>query len=293
MDSQKLTVLFADLAGSTRLYQTRGDVEAHSRVTDSLQCMTRVVESHSGQLLKTVGDAVMASFDNTDSAYLAAIDIQRQHTTLSLSVRVGFHYGEVIPDAGDVFGNTVNLAARVSSFAEANEIYTTEDAVEQLSHRHRSSTQCLDHIEFRGMSEPMAVYRIHWASDGGETTIISAVSRPEQHKPDISLDLQIGAKRIRLDANNTAVTLGRGSDNDVTVDTESASRNHAKIELVRGRYVLHDSSTNGTYLIADGISPRFVRRESTALDNFGSIGLGFSPESDALHSIEFRVIVNA
>lgn len=293
MSSQTLTVLFADLAGSTRLYQTQGDVEAHQRVTDSLQCMKSVIERHSGLLLRTVGDAALASFESTDAAYLAALDIQREHRELNLSVRVGFHYGEVIPDAGDVYGNAVNLAARVASFAEADEICTTEDAVAQLSIRHRSSTHYLDQVDFKGMSEPLAVYRVHWTSDDGETAIITAVSRTERYKTNLVLDLLIGAKRIRVDTSNPVVTFGRAYDNDVIVDIESASRNHAKIEFVRGRYLLQDSSTNGTYLIRGGFSPEFIRRESASLDNFGSIGLGFNPDSTSHHVIEFRVTTAA
>ena len=139
------------------------------------------------------------------------------------------------------------------------------------------------------MSEPMAVYRVHWANDDGETAIITAVSRTERYKNNFVLDLLIGAKRLRVDASNPVVTFGRSYDNDVIVDTDSASRNHAKIELVRGRYLLHDSSTNGTYLIRGGYSPEFIRRESASLDNFGSIGLGFNPSSESHHVIEFRV----
>lgn len=290
MSAQKLTVLFADLVGSTRLYQTEGDVEAHQRVTDSLQCMKTIIEKHEGQLLKTVGDAALASFDSTDAAYLAAVDIQQEHIALDLTVRIGFHYGEVIPDGGDVFGNSVNLAARVASFAEANEICTTEDSVDQLSNIHRANAHYLDRIDFKGMSEPMAVYRIHWANDDGETAIIMAVGRTERFKPNLVLDLLVDAKRIRVDSNNPVVTFGRGFKNDVVVDTELVSRNHAKIELIRGRYLLHDSSTNGTYLIRGEFSPEYIRRESVALDNFGSIGLGFSPETTSQHIIEFRVM---
>ena len=289
MSYQTLTVLFADLAGSTRLYQTQGDVEAHQRVSDSLQCMKSIVEHHSGQLLRTVGDAALASFESTDAAYLAAVDIQQEHTALNLSVRVGFHYGEVIPDDGDVYGNAVNLAARVASFAEANEICTTEDAVAQLSIRHRSNTHYLDQVDFKGMSEPMSVYRVHWADDSGETAIITGVSRTERYKTNLVLELLIGAKRIRIDTSNPVVTFGRAYDNDVIIDAESASRNHAKIELIRGRYLLHDFSTNGTYLIRGGFSPEFIRRESVSLDNFGSIGLGFSPVTPSHHIIEFKV----
>lgn len=289
MTSETITILFADLAGSTRLYQTEGDIEAHQRVSDSLLCMKQVIERHQGTLLRTVGDAALASFQTTDAAHSAAVGIQREHAALNMSVRVGFHYGEVIPDGGDVYGNAVNLAARVASFAEADEICTTEEAVAQMSIRNRSSAQYLDRVDFKGMSEPMPVYRIQWAGDNGETAIVTSVSRTQRYQTRFVLDLLIGAKRIRVDKTNPRVTFGRSVDNDVIVDTESASRSHAKIELTRGRYVLHDSSTNGTYLIRGGFTPEFIRRESATLDNFGSIGLGFSPNLESKHIIEFRV----
>lgn len=284
-----LTVLFADLAGSTRLYQTQGDEEAHQRVTDSLSCMRVVIERHGGTLLRTVGDAVLASFEHTDAAYQASIDIQKEHQLLSLSVRVGFHHGAVIPDAGDVYGNAVNIAARVAAFAEADEICITEEAVAQLSIRFRSQALFLDRVDFKGVEEPLPVYRIQWADDTSATAIIMATSRTQRYQTNQVLDLLIGARRIRVDTLNPIITFGRAHDNDVQIDAESASRNHATIEMIRGRFLIHDSSTNGTYLVRGGFSAEFLRRESASLDNFGSIGLGFKPDNNPEHVIEFRL----
>ncbi|MFK7860716.1 MAG: adenylate/guanylate cyclase domain-containing protein [Granulosicoccus sp.] len=290
MSSQTLTVLFADLAGSTRLYQTEGDVEAHQRVSDSLQCMRKIVEHRGGTLLRTVGDAVLASFHQTDAAYLAAVDIQHAHKAMNLSVRVGFHYGNVIPDGGDVYGNAVNLAARVAAFAEADEICTTEDAVAQLSVRHRNAASFLDKVDFKGIESPMAVYRIQWTDDdSGHTMIVTGVSHTERYQTNLVLDLLIADKRIRIDKDNPLVTFGRSADNDVVIDIDPASRNHAKVEMARGRFMIHDHSTNGTYLVRGGYTPEFIRRESTSLDNFGSIGLGFNPDDSSEYVIEFRV----
>ena len=291
MTIQTLTVLFADLAGSTRLYQTHGDVEAHQQVADSLQCMREVVERHSGSLLRTVGDAVLASFELTDSAYQAAVDIQREHLALNMSVRVGFHHGEVIPDAGDIYGNAVNLAARVAAFAEADEICTTEDAIAQLSVKHQSGAQYLDRVNFKGIKAPMRVYRVRWTDDSAQTAVVNAVPYTQRYQTNLVLDLLIGAKRIRIDNESPSVTFGRAFDNDVIIDIESASRNHAKIELLRGRFLFHDTSTNGTYLIRGGFSTEFIRRESASLDNFGSIGLGFKPDTKSHKVIEYRINV--
>ena len=291
MSSQAITVLFADLAGSTRLFQEVGDAAAHQRVTDSLQCMKSVIENHQGKLLRTVGDAALASFDDTWLAYLAAVDIQRAHQALQLSVRVGFHHGDVIPDDGDVYGNAVNIAARVASFAEADEICITDDVAARLTVPQRANVQFMDRVDFKGIAEPMAVYRVNWRNDAEQTAIFSAYSPTERYTTNMVLDLLIGAKRIRIDQENPVVSFGRAFDNHVIIDTELASRNHARIELTRGRYLFHDSSANGTYIKRGGYSTEFIRRETTSLDQFGSIGLGFSPDTPSPHVIEYRLRV--
>lgn len=289
MTSKILTVLFADLAESTQLYQTQGDVGAHQRVSDSLRCMRYIVENQNGTLLRTVGDAVLASFDHAESAYHAALEIQKEHRMLNLSVRVGFHHGNVILDGGDVYGSAVNLAARVAAFCEANEICTTEDTIGQLSVKQRSKTQYLDRVDFKGISSPIPVYRIQWDNDDYETSIATAPSHTDRYQNNLVLDLTVGAKRIRVDSNNPVVTFGRSNGNDVSINIEPTSRNHAKIEMSKGRFVIQDHSTNGTYIVRDGHTSEFIRRESAALENYGCIGLGFSPDDDSRHVIEFDI----
>lgn len=292
MAPQSLTVLFADLTGSTRLYQTQGDVSAHKTVSQSLQCMKSAIERYGGQLLRTVGDAALASFENTDAACSAAIDIQRGHTLLGLSVRVGFHVGEVIEDSGDVYGNAVNLAARVAAFAEANEICITDKAVARLSQAHRTNTHFLDTVEFKGVSQPIPIFRVHWQADGGQTVIVTDASSEHRNTSHHALQITVDEKQIVIDAHRPSLSFGRSIQNDVVIDYESASRNHASVDLVRGRYVLSDSSTNGTYLLKDGAELEFVRRESVSLDHHGVIGLGFNPEEESSHIIQYRLVIN-
>ena len=285
-----LTVLFADLTGSTRLYQTQGDVSAHKTVSQSLQCMKAAIERQGGQLLRTVGDASLASFEDTDAACSAAIDIQRRHAIMGLSVRVGFHVGEVIADSGDVYGNAVNLAARVAAFAETDEICTTGEAVARLSQVHRSNTHFLDNVEFKGVSQPMPVFRVHWQADAGQTVIVSDASSENRNITHHVLQIRVDNDTFVVDSERTSITFGRAIENDVVIDFESASRSHASIDLIRGRYVLSDSSTNGTYLLKQGVKAEFVRRESVPLDHYGVIGLGFNPEVEPLHHIQYRLV---
>jgi len=289
MTSKIVTVLFADLTESAQLYQTQGDVGAHQQVSDSLYCTRQVVERQQGTLLRTVGDAVLASFIHADAAYLAAVDIQKVHQTLNLSVRVGFHHGNVIFDGGDIYGSAVNLAARVAAFCESGEICTTEDTINQLSTKRRSKTKYLYRVDFKGINKPIPVYRIQWENDERQTAIATAPTHTQRTQTNLVMDLTVGEKRIRIDRDNPVVTVGRSNDNDVSVNIEPASRNHAKIQMTRGRFEILDHSTNGTYILRSGNTSEFIRRESTALESFGCIGLGFSPDNGSQAVIEFDI----
>ena len=171
---QTLAILFADIAGSTELYERVGDVEAHRRVAESLAFMAEAVQVNAGTVLRTVGDSTLASFDQCDDALGAACDMQRLHKITPLSVRIGFHIGPVIPDKGDVYGNAVNIAARVASFAKTEEITATEQAVASLNNGNRARATLLDAINVKGISDPMGVYRIAWEADESMHTRVAA-----------------------------------------------------------------------------------------------------------------------
>lgn len=292
---QTLTVLFSDIANSTRLYQERGDVIAHRMITECLAGLREIVEMHDGKLLRTVGDAVLASFTSSDNAMRAAIASQRMLMSSSLSIRIGFHAGEVIPDLGDVYGNDVNVAARVASFANATEIYTTEYTVNQLSIELRKSATFLDYVDFKGIEQPLPIYRIQWQEESTQrpavdTRIVTAVSRTTKFRSNMILELSIGSLNIQVDEHNSQVRIGREADNDIVIFHESASRYHATIEYQRGRFTLTDSSTNGTYVVRSDISAIFVRRESIGLENMGTIGAGWHPSTLDTERISYRFV---
>src|SRR5687767_3787690 len=132
-------VLFVDVSGSTRLYETIGDERALARVGRSLAMITRVCEDCGGRVIKTMGDGAMCVFETADAAMRASRlmleknDEQQDSGEPGLGIHVGCHFGPVIESAGDVFGDTVNLAARVSGLAKAGQIITTADTAAKLS----------------------------------------------------------------------------------------------------------------------------------------------------------------
>lgn len=292
MNLKETTVLFADIFGSTRLYQKQGDVVAHQAISQSLQSMKLAIEGNNGKLLRTVGDSALASFNLADEACDAAIAIQRAHKETDMSVRIGFHIGEVIPDAGDVYGNAVNLAARVAQFAEPNEICLSAAAVASLTHEHRSNVHYLDEISFKGVDKPMPLYRVHWQEDVGHTMVASVQQQREQRHGQQSLSLQYGDRRCVLSNPGEVLTFGRAIANDFVVEHESASRYHATLEMMDRRFLLSDASTNGIYIQRKGQEPEFFRREAINLTGVGVIGLGFQPQDAPALAIRYHLSKN-
>lgn len=290
MSMRELTVLFADISGSTRLYQQQGDSVAFQQVAASLQSMKEAIEAYEGDVLRTVGDSVLASFTSTDAACAAAVSIQRSHARVGISVRVGFHVGQVIPDAGDVYGNAVNIAARVAEYAEANEICMTSCALEILSHDHRKNTHYLDTVSFKGVEKPVPVFRVHWQDDESRTVIVTDNINSTRQESRLALTLDYKGREQLVEVGAGVITLGRADDNKLKVDSESVSRNHAIIEMIQGRYVLSDTSTNGTYVVREGLASEFVRRESITLSSTGIIGLGFDPIEEPEDAIRYYML---
>jgi class 3 adenylate cyclase len=124
------TILFTDIVGSTRFYDELGDAKAFAQVRSHFQEVFQEVHAQQGVIVKTIGDAVMASFPSAREALAAAIQIQQkfheQRTDTSIRLRISVHSGPVIAvqlNSGlDYFGNTVNLAAKIQSCAGAGEI---------------------------------------------------------------------------------------------------------------------------------------------------------------------------
>lgn len=290
-EPRPLTILFADIGGSAALYKREGDARAHRLVASSLALMRKAVEDNHGTVLRTVGDSVLASFEHADQAFLGARDIQRAHLHLPLSVRIGFHSGSVIPDDGDVYGHAVNIAARVAEFSRVDEIMATADAVEHLSECYWPFLSGADSIDVRGVPEILTVHRLQWEEQPATVTRL-ATRRDIEKIPSTHLRLQIGHgnRIVYAGVEQRDVSLGRASDNDIAVFNDEASRHHARISFRHGQFLLHDESTNGTFVRRENLVPFLVRRDSIVLDGRGVLSLGASPENGDAELIHFELM---
>lgn len=291
-DSQK-TVLFADITDSTKLYEKLGDAEARRLTAACMEKMIHFTENAEGKVIKTMGDGLMALFPNPNKAYLAAVDMQEASRDGDVSITVGFHAGPVLEESGDIFGDTVNLAARVAAKAKAGEILLTKETVEFLSPPFNMTVRLLDKTQVKGKAEPVEIYTVLMDSDDEAT--ISLSSSPFM-KADFSqqqgpvLTIKAGDAEAVLKIGGRSLTLGRSADCSLAVpDAPYASRKHASIALQRDKFMLTDQSTNGTYIQTDGGKPVFVKRESVQLTGKGIIMLGEQPDAEASSALRFEI----
>ena len=131
--NQFLAILYADICDSVRLYERLGDTEAHRLAERSMQTMVEITQRFGGTLIRTQGDGVMSTLPSAAAACYAARSMQQAHQSGPVGIGIGFNYGAVIQSDGDVYGDAVNLAARVSALARSGEILTTEETLGSLA----------------------------------------------------------------------------------------------------------------------------------------------------------------
>ncbi len=170
-----LTFLFTDLKGSTALYERVGDLVAYDLVRQHFHVLNEVVAAETGAVVKTIGDAVMATFATPDRALAAALRMRKEMTRINaerqnedLLLKIGIHEGPCLAvtlnDRQDYFGQTVNIAARVQGLASSRAIYVTEPVVNDKKTAHILETSGLhptmQRKALRGLADETTVYEI-------------------------------------------------------------------------------------------------------------------------------------
>jgi class 3 adenylate cyclase len=297
---EKLAVLFADICGSTALYDSLGDEMARRLVTKCISIMLSKVISHNGTLIKTMGDEVMCTFPRAENAMNAACAMQNaleNHNVGNdnpMHIRIGFHYGNVICDNGDVFGDTVNIAARIASITRAGQIMTTKVVVDSLPPDLRVSTHQIMRADLKGKQDQLDIFRVNWEADDTISTR-TRFGSPADRKPrdgESELILRSRGQSFKLNMQHKSAVIGREAACDILVSNDYASRQHARIELHYGKFVIVDQSINGTFILfASGHSIRLLR-EDIVLHGSGSISLGQPFPAAQSDVVEFSVFTN-
>ena len=275
--------MFADVAGSTSMYENMGDELARERISKALDALISISGSHDGKLVKTIGDEILVYFIDADAAVNAAREIQetmedhRTPETVGVSIRIGMQYGSIILEKDDIFGDTVNVAARIASMAKARQILCTQEIAEMVRNPELSSNmRPYDRLRVKGRNEQLDVYLYGWEQEGDITNMatLSSFTNPARFSQATRLMLRYDGSSLSIDADSDVYILGRGKDCELVVTGDLISRYHSRIEHRRGKFVIADQSTNGTFVRTVDGQDVYLRREEYTLFGSGFISLG-------------------
>lgn len=299
------TVLFADLRGSTALYESLGNTEATTVVTRSVALVGRIVTNHRGVVVKTLGDGLMAVFESPESAVDAADEMHDSMDRITpptssamatmgripvLRLQVGIAHGEIVEMSGDCFGDAVNVAARLLDHAGDNEILATASVVHAQASDMRQRFRSLDRVQLRGRVEPVHVYLLEGRRFGDTAATAYGELLPRPSEPE-------GIRLVWLDQSRIyagptlPVVLGRSPQVTYCIDDSRVSRSHARIDWHGGAFQLTDLSFNGTYVrFTGGTEIVALRRGTCTLHGSGQLGLGASLGDPTAPTVRFEVM---
>jgi adenylate cyclase len=299
------TVVFADMVGSTAMFERLGD-EAATRCVTQLMAQLRLgFEAFEGRIVKVLGDGVFVVFASEGQAVAASISVQQQLQSQPLllgggsaptQLQIGIDSGEVVHLDGDCFGDTVNCAARLSDLAGAGQILTTDKVWAGLVGAQRSSLRSMGAMYLRGKGQASHVYQVQWnaASSGADSdaTLVSrSIDRPalgSQHSA--SLNLSFAGKTLTLQAHSRPLTVGRDGAAQLVINDQRVSRAHASLVWRGGQFVLVDTSSYGTWVyLGNQAEPVVLRRTECVLVGSGKIVPGCERSDADAPTVDFSV----
>jgi len=290
--SPSLAVLFADVSGSTKLYESLGDNEALATIGRCVALMSSVCVEHGGRVVKTIGDEVMAVFASADKAAQAAAEMQTRVSEQApvggsrLAIRVGFHLGPAIETSGDVFGDSVNVASRMAALAKREQIILSSHTAAALAPWLRARVREVDTLSVKGKTQDIGIFELIWQDSDADLTAVATRWKPLPAR----IVLRHGATERILDESATTITLGRDAQNDIVIADRKASRLHARVERRRDKFVIVDQSSNGTYVTVDGEPEIMLRREELMLRGRGRVAFGHAHADDPVEFLAFSCV---
>jgi adenylate cyclase len=291
MDSnRKTTVMFAGFSGASAVVEAAGDAAGQDAVMRCLERIGGAAASCGGRMVKTMRDRAMILIATPDAAADAAVAI---HTVVNdfpavaavkLGLGIGFHHGPVIQKQSDVFGDTVNLAARLGEKAARGQIITTQETAALFSPIYRPWVRRLGATEIKGRSDEVELCELVWRADDSATVV--ARRRTEQRQSVQKIKLKYRGGEVVRRREKDAVIIGRDTDSGLVVDDDQVSRHHCTIERRGDNFVIADTSSNGTYVTIQGEEEVLLKREELTLRKRGWIAFG-QPRAASKVAVEF------
>ena len=265
-------VLFADLVGD-------------ARVAECSRALEQATAAAGGKLIKKMGEGLLATFPTPDAAAAAATQMHSAVVALAPSgdaaatLRIGFHAGPVIRRDGDVFGDTVNLAARLAQHAARGQILTSRETARLLSPALRNAARALYPVEVKGKSDKVELWEVLWQQSPDITDLAD-------HPAGSAARLRLKHRGSEIDLPEDGLDIGRDATCAIVIDDEHVSRRHCSIRSRQGKFLVQDHSANGTYVTVEGEREITLHREDYVLRGHGWISLG-QPRDDAGEVLEY------
>ena len=293
------SVVFADLVGSTGIFERLGDATAGRFVTQLTTALAKIFEQHNGRVVKLLGDGLFVVFPQEAQALTACIAIQErlQQTPVRpagmgrpVQMQMGIESGEVVEIQGDCYGDAVNSAARLADLAGAEQILTSQRVRDALPPEQQEKLRSLGPMYLRGKAEVTEVYRVEWQPERDAEATVMGQSMFGQ-VAETHLEVSIAGAVRKLQPTGEAITLGRSATADIPVNDSRVSRLHATIEWRGGHFVLSDASSFGTWVyFGNQPEPVVLRRTECYLVGQGQIALGCDRNAEAAPLAGFAVV---
>jgi adenylate cyclase len=293
------SVVFADLVGSTGIFERLGDETAGRFVTQLTTALAKIFEQHNGRVVKLLGDGLFTVFAQEDQALVACIAIQERlqqkpvrpgGTGHPVQMQMGIESGEVVEIEGDCYGDAVNSAARLADLAGADQILTTQRVRDAVPPELQLKLRSLGPIFLRGKAEATEVFRVQWQTERDAEATVMGVSMLKSGVETAALAITIGGQTRRLQPRGGRITLGRAVTADLPINDSRVSRIHAAVEWRGGQFVLSDASSFGTWVYFGGqAEPVVLRRTECYLVGQGQIALGCDRDAEAAPLASFSI----
>jgi adenylate cyclase len=294
-ETARAAILLADISGSTPLYEAVGDAQAQRLISEELTRLQTAIVDEGGVCIRQKGDDVLGCFAQPSKAFRTVRAMLSHPADHALRIHGGLHYGTIVRADGDIFGEAVNLTARLAALANADEALFSKSFVDQLPRREAACLRPLDRIRLKGVSSPIEVYSFVDDDPALQTQIpvraTAARTALESRSPATVVTIVLAHDGdSRQCGESETMLIGRSDDCDVVLSRPWISRKHAMVTVRDGKAILSDRSSSGTYVAIGGGHELLLRRETILLTGNGVISPAMHPAHPEAEPIRFEVI---
>jgi adenylate cyclase len=294
-ETARVATLLADISGSTPLYEAVGDTRAQRLIRRELMRLRAAIIDQDGVCIRQKGDDVLGYFADPSRAFRAVRAMLARPSDQALRVHAGLHYGQIVLAGGDIFGEAVNLTARLAALANADEALSSRSFFDQLPAREAACLRPLDRIRLKGVSSPIEVYSFVDDDTAVQTQIFVGAAEVRgaleawPSTTAVMIVLMHGRHAQRC-GETESMLIGRADECDIVLSGPWVSRRHAVVTVRDGRVILEDRSSSGTYVSISGGHELLLRRETIMLTGTGVISPAIHPGRPEADPIRFEII---